>query len=82
MTTLTMAEYLEIYEECEAWISDRDAEEELQRCNELAEAGERIQGKWVATASDWARFYAEQNAAEQNADAQAYAKFHYDAYGD
>lgn len=82
MIKLTMEEYLEIHDECGVDVSEKDAIKGLKICNELAESGERIQGKYIATASDWVRFYAEQVAAENDADYQAYRKFHSDAYGD
>ena len=82
MTKLTLAEIVEINEECNAEMSDKDVIATLASCNLYAETGELMQGKKTATAAEWAKFFAEQIAAEQNAEAKAYAKFHSDAYGD
>lgn len=74
MQTISLDRLREIYDQHGVDISDRDASIMQAQCNEQA-------GEKGRSAECWARFFAQQDASEQCAEAKECAQFHCDAYG-
>ncbi|ECG1895520.1 hypothetical protein EI460_17675 [Salmonella enterica subsp. enterica] len=83
---ITLVQLQDIYEQCGAYISDRDAIDVLSQCNEQADkvyyhhtTGAPLPTR---TATEWAKYFAEGEADQQRCEALEAAQFHHDAYGD
>ncbi|NPE57104.1 hypothetical protein HLB25_21405 [Dickeya dadantii] len=83
---ITMAQLKTIYEERDVFLSERNAAEMLKQCNDQADeiyhhysTGKPLPPR---TATQWAEYYADGEAHQNDCDARAHAQFCHDAYGD
>lgn len=85
-SSITMAELVAIYNQYDLTLSDKDAQETLDQCNEQADqvylkygVGEPLPTR---SASEWAHYYASGLAHEILCDSMAADDFHRNAYGE
>lgn len=85
-SSITMAELVAIYSQYDLTLSEKDAKETLDQCNEQADqvylkygVGEPLPTRG---ASEWAHHYASGLADEIQCDAMAADDFYRDAYGE
>ena len=83
---ITLSQLMDIYERRDVFLSEKSATEMLEQCNEQADeiyqhftTGEALPTR---SATEWAIYFADQEAHQNRCDAMAYADFSRDAYGE
>lgn len=83
---ITMEQLRAVYDARDVFLSDDDAEITLEQCNDQAD--QRYHNTYtgetspVRSALQWAEYFADGEAYQQECEAREYAQFHHDAYGD